>query len=176
MHALWSVLVPALVAAAGPTNHTIDDGSPLVTYLPSGRSGMACAGCSGATDLQAWQLNSSMLENGTFSGFDPNLSEDTGLRFNFTGTGVYIFLVAMEMDTLSPLPPENIEFFLDDVLVGSTSNFPNEARPLYNVSVYGNGSIPDGPHRFQMTVPSLLIFHYAVYTYIETPLGPKRAS
>ncbi|KAJ7635735.1 hypothetical protein DFH06DRAFT_1336380 [Mycena polygramma] len=83
----WLLLVHVLLAAAGQTNHTIDDANSQVDYLPSGFVGMACDGCNDAGAMEEWALDPTKLENGTFSAFlPPGLSSkgDTAMEFSFT--------------------------------------------------------------------------------------------
>ncbi|KAJ6451867.1 hypothetical protein C8R47DRAFT_290859 [Mycena vitilis] len=164
---LWLLIVPVLVAAAGQTNHTIDDASALVSYLPGGLDGMACGGCNSTTSLDQWSLDGSKLKDGTFSVFLPPpipFGGDTAMEFNFTGTAVYIFLAFEPISTLTPEPTAALEFFLDGVLVGTRNNIPNNSPAQYNIPAYSNSSVPNGSHTFRMGVPGPVIFDYAVYT------------
>ncbi|KAJ6451868.1 hypothetical protein C8R47DRAFT_1329606 [Mycena vitilis] len=180
MLSVWVLLAPVLLAAAGQTNHTIDDASALVRYLPNGLEGMACGACN---DTQDWDMDSSQLRNGTFSAFSPGISfgADTGMEFNFTGIGIYVFLAIGPNSNVGTASTSAFEFFVDGVLVGTRNSFPNELQAQYNISGYANNSIPDGLHTFRMIVPSAVIFDYAVYTsnddeIISSPSSAARPS
>ncbi|KAJ6473417.1 hypothetical protein C8R47DRAFT_1076709 [Mycena vitilis] len=159
MRALWvSVqIVNVLLAAAIQTNHSIDDASPLVKYLPS--DSMACIGCAGQT---SFGLDTSKLHNGTFSFFNPAFSVPAALEMNFTGFALYIFLA------LSPgQPTGGLRFIMDGASVGIRANESSPGEARYNVSAYANTSLADGRHTFRMELllPSDgAIFDYAVYT------------
>ncbi|KAJ7662788.1 hypothetical protein DFH06DRAFT_1129004 [Mycena polygramma] len=151
MRSPWLLLVPALCAAAGPTNRTVDDASAQVKYL----GGLLCGGCHEQKDLNLWGFDGSKLQDGTFSLF----STDTVAEFNFSGTAVYIFLA------LSPrLDSGAAAFFLDGVPVRSLDSATPPSEAHYNVAGYTNASIPDGPHTFKMQMSGGAAFDYAVYT------------
>ncbi|KAJ6451858.1 hypothetical protein C8R47DRAFT_1229647 [Mycena vitilis] len=177
---LWLFLAPVviLVASAGQTNHTIDDASGLVDYVPFGISRMGCGGCSSAEELHDAVLDGSKLENGTFSSFATGLAfdEDTGMEFNFTGTAVYIFLAVAPAPSGVEVPSSPIMFFVDGVLVGTRNSFGDLPEAEYNISAYANRSIADGFHTFRMTVPGPVIFDYAVYTSNDDELVSSSSS
>ncbi|KAJ7618203.1 hypothetical protein DFH06DRAFT_100050 [Mycena polygramma] len=179
MRSFWFLLVPVLLVAAGQTNHTLDDANTQVEYLPSGSVGMSCDGCSDADNLKIWALDASKLQSGTFSAFPPpgdNIG-DTGMQFSFTGTGVYIFLALSPYQPVTESPTAALQFFLDDVLVGTNNSLPTTAPSQYNISVYANNSIPNAFHTFRMGITGQVLFDYAVYTSDDDdPTSPSQTS
>ncbi|KAJ7662762.1 hypothetical protein DFH06DRAFT_357736 [Mycena polygramma] len=169
MRSLWFLfhVLHVLLAAAGQTNHSIDDASGLVNYSPL--SAMGCVGCK---DASLAQLQVSEAHNGTLSLFSPL---PVTMELNFTGTALYIFFALQESIGLWELT-----FSLDGVQVGSNST-PFVRPAEYNVSVYTNTSLSDGFHRFVMNLdPTPLLdgsvggpmaFDYALYTSNDPDLG-----
>ncbi|KAJ7662724.1 hypothetical protein DFH06DRAFT_1396873 [Mycena polygramma] len=142
MRFLLPLALRVLFVVAGQTNRSIDDASGLVNYS----NGIVCVGCgSGNLETPPIQLDRGELNNGTYSFFG---SAGPSMEFKFTGTALYVFFA------LSPVVMgTDLTFNLDGVKVGSSpalSAAGNAAQ--YNVSVYTNTSIPDGPHTFNMSV------------------------
>ncbi|KAJ7662752.1 hypothetical protein DFH06DRAFT_1471510 [Mycena polygramma] len=147
MRARWFLFhaVNVLLAAAGQTNHSIDDASGLVRYDVPPKS-VACPTLAG--------LDVSKLHDGTCS-----FISAIGLTFDFNGSALYVFVAS------SPIDSAELEFSLDGSSTsGSASIEPALPDAKYNVSVY-TGTFEDGPHTFRMNVLSgSAMFDYALYT------------
>ncbi|KAJ7938869.1 hypothetical protein B0H13DRAFT_2301075 [Mycena leptocephala] len=148
MRSWWFLLVLVLPLAAVQTNQTIDDASPLVQKT-------APSNCPNCTDAKFWGLDTSRLFDHTFSVF-------TELELNFTGTGLYMFIVVPSTDNQT-----GFDFTMDGVAFARRFNTAPQKTPQYNVSAYTNTSIPNGPHTFRMGMSTdfdLGFFDYAIFT------------
>ncbi|OJT04528.1 hypothetical protein TRAPUB_4798 [Trametes pubescens] len=96
---------------------------------------------------------------------------DQVITATFSGVAVYVFnIIANTVPFTTTLT--NLSFKLDGELVGSYLHAPDTSTDfLYNVSVYSNASLTNGPHTLEIrpTGPSssLILFDYITYTIDE---------
>ncbi|KAJ6548204.1 hypothetical protein DFH09DRAFT_1367035 [Mycena vulgaris] len=182
---LCSVPFLALTASAVPTNHTLDDASPLVAYTP-GTFPLLCTGCTVKGTLA---FDTTQLFNGTVTSFALEPGDETDylprhIDLNFTGTGIYIFLAQSAIVSGDAIMNQKCTFILDGNFVGAfqqnvVSHSNGKADAQYNILAYKNVSIPDGAHTFRIQVGvQMFNFDYAIYTsndpdHTSSPTDPK---
>ncbi|KAH9854313.1 hypothetical protein C2E23DRAFT_818108 [Lenzites betulinus] len=159
-------------------NRTIDDllGDSVTgkqpVFFPDGgwALGSQCTGCNihpGLVDLEL-----------AFDGTWHDTTHHPGganqvITATFSGSAVYVFnIIANVVNFTTTLT--NLSFTLDSELVHNYVHQPDPSSPqiLYNVPVYSNASLPDGPHTIEIrpTGPNsvLILFDYIAYTVEET--------
>ncbi|KAJ6608489.1 hypothetical protein B0H10DRAFT_524808 [Mycena sp. CBHHK59/15] len=158
--------------SAAPTNHTIDDTSPLIQYLPDA-SGL-CVGCIPTDEFGGDIYDSTTLYNGTVTAV---VGERT-IAMNFVGTALRIF---------TAVPPDPVEVStngsVSNYRAGQTtvitldgqrsgqesaegSKFARQTAPGYYDNVlYSNNSMPDANHRLliQVSAGDTLYLDYIIY-------------
>ncbi|KAJ7757333.1 hypothetical protein DFH07DRAFT_772816 [Mycena maculata] len=163
-----------MLASAVLTNHTIDDQAPAgVTYIPAATTSLTLLNpaLGGPHDTQ--NFNPTQLFNGTVSYFPSiGISNSSIIEVNFTGNAIYVFAavpsLALSGNPLVTNTSVECQFLLDRIRVGGYSKTSDPG--IYNVAVYANSSIPDGPHSLRMVIPAgniqedYFAFDYAVYT------------
>ncbi|EIW63894.1 uncharacterized protein TRAVEDRAFT_110984, partial [Trametes versicolor FP-101664 SS1] len=157
-------------------NRTIDDnlGDSVTgeqpTYLPDGgwALGSVCTTCNIHPGLV--NLNKTFDQTWHDTTHHPG-GPDQVITATFSGVAVYVFnIIANTVGATTTLT--NLSFTLDGELVGSYLHAPDTSTDiLYNVSVYSNTSLTNGPHtlEIQPTGPfsSLILFDYIAYTVDE---------
>ncbi|KAJ7653917.1 hypothetical protein DFH06DRAFT_1416674 [Mycena polygramma] len=164
MRLLWLMLVPVLFAAAGPTNHTVDDASPQWIINP-GPNPMICYAC---TDTK-YGLDPTKLNNGTFAQFPWATAPPR--------TAIYVFVPVQAIN--NPLLPsmEGMFFELDGVDVGNyTPPTPWPSEPQYNVSAFAKTGLTDATHTIILSVPNGGMLDYVVYTSNEPDVASSSSS
>ena len=162
---------------------TIDDtdGDPIggssLTLSPSGQwtPGQTCPACSVHSGNTSSTVNVSQVFSGTWhqSIFVPNVPGDPNniVNVDFTGSAVYVYnIIANALPSESATTLTQVNFFIDNDLVGNYEHVPQNTGPTfeYGVLVYANASIPYGAHNFIMSAQgpntSLILFDYMMYT------------
>ncbi|KAJ7092871.1 hypothetical protein B0H15DRAFT_972491 [Mycena belliarum] len=139
------------------TNHTIDDAGPLVRYIPADAG--LCIGC-----VPSGQYNPAFLNNGTVTNYVDEDNDKRAIEFDFKGSALYVYFAIPN----KPTPVlQQCGFALDGVKADPSllQNFP-ALKDQYNILAYGNPSIQDGPHTFQIQLSNNteVNFDYAVFT------------
>ncbi|KAI0638986.1 hypothetical protein C8Q77DRAFT_1045880 [Trametes polyzona] len=168
-------------ASAALVNVTIDDtlgdesnGNQII-YDPPGswNVGQDCPGCTA-------QLDRSLVRYGTWHDSTYNDTRDNDpavvletAAAKFEGVAVYVFCVVTR-SLSSPTGTSDMSFYIDGELVGRFIQIANgDATYHYNVPVYVNESLPDGPHTIAIvngqrgSDKSLVLLDYIVYTHQE---------
>ncbi|KAJ7757352.1 hypothetical protein DFH07DRAFT_742188 [Mycena maculata] len=189
---LWYFSLLALTSAV-LTNHTIDDQAPAgVTYIPAATTSLTLLNPLLGDPHDTQNFNPTQLFNGTVSYFPTiGISNSSIIEVNFTGVflklvstlherffilgnAIYVFAavpsLALSGNPLVTNTSVECQFLLDRLRVGGYSKTSDPG--IYNVAVYANSSIPDGPHSLRMVIPAgntqgdYFAFDYAVYTYV----------
>ncbi|KAJ7121905.1 hypothetical protein C8R46DRAFT_1238330 [Mycena filopes] len=189
MLCLWLILFFFALVIAGPTNHSIDDTSPLFSdFAHTDEARRECIGC--IDEVLMYGLDPNRLFDRSVTRF-PQISSPanngpaeglSGVVLNFTGTAFYLFLGVPPINTLylgvpqAPYPAELVGFVSLDgnpVNLGVFDRFHprnktftvrTTAEAQYPCVWFTTG-IPDGPHTVTLdTGGSPLMLDYAVYT------------
>ncbi|KAJ7509230.1 hypothetical protein B0H11DRAFT_2216927 [Mycena galericulata] len=146
--------IPALLfilrVSAVPTNHTVDDASPLIRYIPTNLK--TCIGC-----VPPGEFDTSHLLNGTVTIFEDDVVTPGiphGLELNFTGmssslprTAIYLFLAQPSTAILADVGM-GCDFYIDGQRVGPSYESAPQNVTQYDMLAYANTSLADGPHTF----------------------------
>ncbi|KAI0333960.1 hypothetical protein GY45DRAFT_1207957, partial [Cubamyces sp. BRFM 1775] len=167
-------------------NRTIDDeyGDPYTGLLPIYNSilhrgwtqGATCQGCgintTGSPTSQAGVVDVTRVHNGTWHDSTYHFGEvQRNVTVSFTGRAVYVFnMIANTIPYVSTVTA--LDFNLDGAFVDSYYHQPNSSAGIvYDVPVYVNTTLVDGPHTLVMTTAisnvSLVLFDYIIYTAEE---------
>ncbi|KAJ6534250.1 hypothetical protein B0H19DRAFT_1080737 [Mycena capillaripes] len=92
LRSFWLHLLLCSPVIAVLINHTIDDASSLVRYIPN--TDDLCVGCAPSDQYDRSQLN-----NGTVTTYTVNDNVIRAIEMNFTGSAIYIFLAAPSAPT-----------------------------------------------------------------------------
>ncbi|KAJ7757331.1 hypothetical protein DFH07DRAFT_958692 [Mycena maculata] len=162
---IWHLSLLALCSAV-PTNHTIDDQAPGISYsanrltnVEASQIGTGDGGSTGDFDARA-------LFNGTISYFFNAVVNS--IEVNFTGNAIYVFTALPPIGILlSSTTSTECEFFIDGKSFGPQTSF---ALPgSYDIPAYSNNSIQYGAHTLRMVIPpnpgvNFFAFDYLIYT------------
>ncbi|KAJ6614989.1 hypothetical protein B0H10DRAFT_1802232 [Mycena sp. CBHHK59/15] len=177
---LFIVSLPAFVGAT-PTNQTIDDvhGDSVtgaqVQYLPQVPASegplwfnqTSCSKCVDVPDARSsfdntWTSALYLADIGSMS-----------VSVKFSGTALYVFFILPNFSADSGLASSvRCIFFIDGALVGSFAHDSDGSSVFkYDVLAYKNATIMNGDHVLLIETtgadPALIIFDYAVYTYVS---------
>ncbi|KAJ7511915.1 hypothetical protein B0H11DRAFT_2268876 [Mycena galericulata] len=132
--------IPALLfilrVSAVSTNHTVDDASPLVRYIPTNLK--TCIGC-----VPPGEFDTSHLLNGTVTIFEDDVVTP-GIPH---GTAIYLFLAQPSTAILADVGM-GCDFYIDGQRVGPSFESAPQNVTQYDMLAYANTSLPDGPHTF----------------------------
>lgn len=202
----WIIALP--FTHATPTNISIDDthGDEVTGLVPTyidqvGNTwiaGSGCQGCHGAAQPDASQAHEGTWHDATHTeGVDPGpivniafngaYSESCtmvilGLIYLCLGTAVYAYFILVNF-VQGVTTNTSLNITLDDQAPVQFTHLPNPSSEdyEYNVPIYTNTEIPDGPHTLSITsdsISSLLLFDYVLYTCViicRTPYCQHRA-
>ncbi|KAI0644859.1 hypothetical protein C8Q79DRAFT_1011004 [Trametes meyenii] len=167
------LLFPAIPpTAADLVNRTIDDqkGNATPIYFPTGpqgwKNGQTCTTCTlPPSSVDLTQVRDGTWKEGTYTGDGRSVA----LRFSFHGSALYVYNIIPNMAANNASAVTNLTFGLDDADVGAFTHEPDGTSTiLYNVLVYQNDTLPDGPHTFHLgsagASAATILFDYAVYT------------
>ncbi|KAJ7906237.1 hypothetical protein B0H13DRAFT_2333699 [Mycena leptocephala] len=158
---LWSSLLSLR------RRRTIQSMMLVLSYLPSRSLTLDCDGC------EDWGLDLTPAFDRTYSPFkllgNTGQNSQIGLEFNFTGTALYIFMIIPAFDD-NYNTSSHPAFAMDGVPQTANYTLAPKSVAKYNVLGYANEDLSDGPHTFGMSPQeTLLVFDYAVYTYVPVP-------
>ncbi|KAJ7429644.1 hypothetical protein B0H11DRAFT_2265178 [Mycena galericulata] len=132
--------IPALLfilrVSAVSTNHTVDDASPLVRYIPTNLK--TCVGC-----VPPGEFDTSHLLNGTVTIFEDDVVTPGILH----GTAIYLFLAQPSTAILADVGM-GCDFYIDGQRVGPSYESAPQNVTQYDMLAYANTSLADGPHTF----------------------------
>lgn len=95
----------------------------------------------------------------------------------FQGTAIFVFFIIPNFAANSNLASEvRCSFFIDGTQVGSfTHDSDGSSVFAYNTLVYSNVTVPSGDHVLLIETtgadPAIIIFDYALYTYVPPHAG-----
>jgi hypothetical protein len=167
-------------AGARSSNVTIDDADPLILYAPVDRwaQGALCKTCGAAPAIVP-----SLAHNGTWHDATAAAPRDPlSITLPFAGTAVYVYALLANGIPGSPgvTTTTNLSFVLDGAHAGDFVHNPDgSGATQYNVNVYAKARLHNGNHTLVIhpmaagladAQHSLILFDYAVYTFVRTPL------
>ncbi|KAJ6562193.1 hypothetical protein B0H19DRAFT_942719 [Mycena capillaripes] len=181
-YALWFLILAVCGWVGGSAvNRTIDDvfgdsvTGVMVQYLPEVPASdeplwinqTSCAGCLNVPDAtltldNTWSAARYLANVGSLS-----------LSMKFTGTSIYVFFVVPNFAAGSGLASTvRCDFFIDGIPAGSfTHESDGSGEFAYNALVYKNTTVSDGDHVLLIETtgadPAIIIFDYAIYTYVS---------
>ncbi|KAJ6493746.1 hypothetical protein C8R47DRAFT_1269942 [Mycena vitilis] len=162
----WVMLPSMLLAAAGPTNHIVDDADTQWVIGPFRSRSVVCYACTNAT---AYELSPDLLNNGTFTllpwaGGGSGGASLATMQLTFNGTAIHVF-VAVQSRNDAPLPQMGTLYLeLDGVVVANytPNRLPNESQ--YNISAFAQTELTDGEHTIILSAPNGGMLDYVLYT------------
>ncbi|KAI0667035.1 hypothetical protein C8Q78DRAFT_413059 [Trametes maxima] len=167
-------------ASADLVNRTIDDQkgdeatgtTPL--YFPTGpkgwKNGQTCTTCTlPPSSVDLTQVRDGTWKEGTYLGDGRSVA----MRLSFRGSALYVYNIIPNRAANNASAVTNLTFGLDGADVGAFTHEPDGTSTiLYNVLVYQNDTLPDGPHTFHLgsagASAATILFDYAIYTTTTT--------
>jgi hypothetical protein len=98
---------------------------------------------------------------------------------NILGTSLYVFcIIPNRQQDNTTIATVNLDFTLDGSPAGNFYHFPTDSNNnYYNYPVYTNTALTNEEHNFTLTPTpsdrtngSVVLFDYAIYTYVASPL------
>ncbi|KAF8877510.1 hypothetical protein BD779DRAFT_1628895, partial [Infundibulicybe gibba] len=121
-------------------------------------------------------IDPTKARNNTWSSATCSDSEIASAKFSFHGTAIYIYFITAASSCLLPsgsIATTDCEFRVDGQVVGNYAQTPTSDVFEYNTLVYANNSLSDALHTFAIRAKrnSFLIFDYAQYTFVHSPVS-----